>query len=248
MELECFVFIMLLVAFFILSERKFLGYIQLRKGPNKVGLVGLFQRFADFFKLVTKFNVKGYALRSWVGGLGVILIFFRVLVVCLLYRMSYTALDYPLWLLYFLAVFSRVRYSVLLLATGSGCKYSLIGGIRMAFVSVSFEAVFMCILLAMGELYGSYKYQGRGLLFFIMPVYYIFWWVMLLSESKRTPSDFGEAEREIVSGIHTEYGGFPFLVVFACEYLNIYVLSWFTASVFFSNASVMVLLHVLFFV
>ncbi|VDP96170.1 unnamed protein product [Trichobilharzia regenti] len=188
--------IMILVAFFILCERKFLGYIQLRKGPKKVGVVGLFQSFADLLKLLLKFNVFGYTVRRWFGGL---------------------------------VVSSIISYGVLI-------KFRLIGGIRRSFSGVRFEAVFMCLVLVLGELYGDYKYQSCGSVVLLFPIFYYIWWVSILGEKNRAPLDFGESERELVSGFNTEYRGVPFMIIFACE------------GLFMVDFSLIVLLHLVMYI
>nr|YP_001382127.1 NADH dehydrogenase subunit 1 [Trichobilharzia regenti]ABG91501.1 NADH dehydrogenase subunit 1 [Trichobilharzia regenti]BAV82972.1 NADH dehydrogenase subunit 1 [Trichobilharzia regenti] len=247
-EFECFLLIMILVAFFILCERKFLGYIQLRKGPNKVGVVGLFQSFADLLKLLLKFNVFGYTVRSWFGGLGCFLLLGGALFFCLLYSITYYGVLYSNWILWFLVVSSIISYGVLMLGWGSWSKFSLIGGIRSSFSGVSFEAVFMCLVLVLGELYGDYNYQSCGSVVLLFPIFYYIWWVSILGENNRAPLDFGESESELVSGFNTEYSGVPFMIIFACEYLGIYIFSWITSGLFMVDFSLIVLLHLVMYI
>lgn len=113
----------------------------------------------------------------------------------------------------------------------------------MSFARVSFEAIFMCLVLVVGELSYRYNFQSGVLICFLMPVFYYVWWVRVLGEGNRAPLDFGESESEIVSGYNTEYGGLPFVIMFACEYLGIYIFSWVTSRVFFYGYSWVVLLH-----
>nr|AVY52165.1 NADH dehydrogenase subunit 1 [Trichobilharzia szidati] len=247
-EFECFILIMILVAFFILCERKFLGYIQLRKGPNKVGFLGLFQSFADLLKLLLKVNVFGYTVRSWFSGLGCFLLLGGALFFSLLYSITYYGVVCGNWVLWFLVVSSMLSYGILMLGWGSWGKYSLIGSIRSSFAGVSFEAVFMCLVLILGELYGNYNYQSFGLVVILFPLLYYVWWVSVLSENNRAPLDFGESESELVSGFNTEYSGVPFMIIFACEYLGIYIFSWLTSSFFMLDFSLFILLHLVMYI
>nr|YP_011003941.1 NADH dehydrogenase subunit 1 [Dactylogyrus simplex]WPS93119.1 NADH dehydrogenase subunit 1 [Dactylogyrus simplex] len=230
-----FALIMVFVAFFILSERKVLGYIQIRKGPNKAGPAGLFQSFADLIKLVVKVKNSSFQYRSSLGLFGVHLLVFLSLSYCFLYVSVWNGAD-NLGLLVFLVVTSLTGYSLLSVGWGSFSKYSLFGSLRSAFGSVTFEACLMCLLIIFGLFSGGYCLKllpYPGVILCLAPVYFL-WLVSILCETNRTPFDYAESESDLVSGFNTEFSGVYFTCLFACEYLIIYIMAWFSASLFFS--------------
>nr|YP_010853275.1 NADH dehydrogenase subunit 1 [Metorchis bilis]WGM81694.1 NADH dehydrogenase subunit 1 [Metorchis bilis] len=249
-----FAVIMLFVAFFILGERKVLGYMQIRKGPNKVGFLGLFQSFADLLKLVVKFKVSFFQVRSWFGWLGVFLLVFLSCCYCLLFCLSYDGGGGSVLLLWLLLVTSLTGYSVLSVGWGSYNKFALVSCVRSAFGSVTFEACFMCIVVICALVSGSYSsfefLDNFWGLVFVLPVCYFLWLAGMLCECNRTPLDYAEAESELVSGLSTEYCNVPFTCLFACEYLIMFVFSWLGAALFFGGGSVVWvgLAHVVFFI
>nr|QWV61016.1 NADH dehydrogenase subunit 1 [Euryhaliotrema johni] len=229
-----FVLIMVFVAFFILTERKVLGYIQVRKGPNKVGLGGLLQSFADLIKLVVKIKVNNFQYRSLLALGGTYLIVLLSLFYCLLYCFYFNE-ENGLGVLWFLVVTSLTGYSLLGVGWGSYNKYSLYGSLRSSFGSVTFEACLMCVAILFGLFAGTYNiyYGGSvGLIYCVVPIYFI-WLISILCETNRTPFDYAESESDLVSGFNTEFCNVYFTCLFACEYLIIYIMSWFSASIFF---------------
>nr|BBB87215.1 NADH dehydrogenase subunit 1 [Moniezia benedeni] len=221
---------LLVVAFFILGERKILGYSQYRKGPNKVGIMGLLQSFADLMKLVFKSKSYYFQSRSYFSLIGICLLIWLVVIYCLIYGSYYGFLDSNFSFLWVLVVSGFTSYSLLCVGWGSYCKYSFLGAIRSAFGSVSFEACFMCIVIFCSLCYGSYclgSYSYSGIIsFIIFPVVYILFLICILCESNRTPFDYAESESELVSGFNTEYSGVFFMCLFACEYIIIFIFSW----------------------
>nr|QZZ81262.1 NADH dehydrogenase subunit 1 [Prosthogonimus pellucidus] len=250
----CFVFVMIFVAMFILSERKILGYIQLRKGPNKVGFLGLFQSFADLLKLILKFKVPFFQVRSYLAWFCVfLLVWVSCCYICLLVFFQ-QGLGGDCLLLWFLVVGSFTGYS--LLGVGWGCynKFSLLSCIRSSFGSITFEACALCSVVLLAVVYGGYSlfglYESVWCSFLFLPVLYLYWLVSILCECNRTPFDYAEAESELVSGLNTEYGGVSFTCLFACEYLIIFVFSWVTSLLFFGGFLVLLIsgIHCIFFV
>nr|UUV61567.1 NADH dehydrogenase subunit 1 [Moniezia sp. PK-2022] len=221
---------LLVIAFFILGERKILGYSQYRKGPNKVGIMGLLQSFADLMKLIFKSKSYYFQSRSYFSLIGVFLLIWLVIAYCLIYSSYYSIMDSNFSFLWVLVVSSLTSYSLLCVGWGGYSKYSLLGAVRSAFGSVSFEVCFMCIVIFCSLCYGSYclgGYYYEGILvLFIFPVMYILFLICVLCESNRTPFDYAESESELVSGFNTEYSGIFFMCLFACEYIIIFIFSW----------------------
>nr|UDU84935.1 NADH dehydrogenase subunit 1 [Haematoloechus sp. CW13H] len=250
----CFILIMVFVAFFILSERKVLGYIQLRKGPNKVGVSGLLQSFADLLKLLLKFKIFWGQTRSWLGWFGVLLLLFVCCCYCVVVSVAYCGFSCDNLLLWFLVLTSLSGYSLISVGWGSYNKFALISSIRSAFSSVTFEACLMCVLIIFSLVTGNYgvtSFLSENWFFFLtFPLLYFFWLLGILCECNRTPLDYAEAESELVSGLNTEYCGVPFTCLFACEYLIIIIFSWLTAILFFSGITIgiVILFHVFFFI
>nr|UFQ88465.1 NADH dehydrogenase subunit 1 [Rhinebothriidae sp. DJM-2021] len=221
---------LLVIAFFILGERKILGYSQYRKGPNKVGVMGLLQSFADLLKLVVKFKFYSFQSRSYVSVFGVFLLVLLVVFYCFLYGGYYSYSNSGLSLLWFLVVTSFTSYSLLCAGWGSYSKYSVLGSMRSAFSSVSFEACFMCIVVFVALCYSSYSlvdFNSVGWYgIMVFPAAYLLFLICILCETNRTPFDYAESESELVSGFNVEYSGIFFTCLFACEYIIIFIFSW----------------------
>nr|YP_010015781.1 NADH dehydrogenase subunit 1 [Thaparocleidus asoti]QOI72778.1 NADH dehydrogenase subunit 1 [Thaparocleidus asoti] len=234
-----FILIMVFVAFFILSERKILSYIQIRKGPNKVGFIGLLQSFADLIKLVVKIKVNNFQYWSFLALLGTYLIVILSLFYCLLYYYYFNNTNSMLSLLWFLIITSLTGYSLLMIGWGSYNKYSLFGSIRSSFSSVTFEACLMCLILIYGLFFNSYCLdEGNSnniSLFISLFTLYFLWLISILCETNRTPFDYAESESDLVSGFNVEFCNVYFTCVFACEYLIIFIISWFSSVIFFSG-------------
>lgn len=221
---------LLVIAFFILGERKILGYSQYRKGPNKVGIIGLLQRFADLMKLVFKRKSYYFQSRRYFALIGVFLLVWLVIVYCLIYSSYYGLFDSKFSFLWFLVVSRFTSYSLLCVGWGRYSKYSFLGAIRSAFGSVRFEVCFMCIVIFSSLCYGCYclgsYYYDNILVFVIFPIVYVLFLICVLCESNRTPFDYAESESELVRGFKTEYSGVFFTCLFACEYIIIFIFSW----------------------
>uniref|UniRef100_UPI0030E17695 NADH dehydrogenase subunit 1 n=1 Tax=Pilargis verrucosa TaxID=1818081 RepID=UPI0030E17695 len=231
------IMILLAMAFFTLLERKALGYIQIRKGPNKVSLTGLPQPFADALKLLIKEQAKPSMSNSTPFLIAPVFSLFLALLMWSLYPHSCPTMLMPFGVLMFLCISSLNVYTTLAAGWFSNSKYSLLGALRSVAQTISYEVSMALILLSAMTLalsYNMYNIQNNQWIpvMLIMPPLFLIWFTTTLAETNRTPFDFAEGESELVSGFNTEYSSGPFALIFMAEYTNILAMSLFT-SVFF---------------
>nr|YP_002995758.1 NADH dehydrogenase subunit 1 [Lineus viridis]ACO40318.1 NADH dehydrogenase subunit 1 [Lineus viridis] len=235
--------LLLAVAFYTLLERKVLGYIQLRKGPNKVSLVGVPQPLSDAAKLFLKEQTKPI-LSNWLAFL-VAPVLSLILSLCmwLVYpSFGFSVYSFSFGILFFLCISGINVYGTLVAGWSSNSKYALLGSLRAVAQTISYEVSMILILLSGVYLVGSYSsfsffvFQSASCwVFFSCSLISFVWFITTLAETNRAPFDFAEGESEIVSGFNVEYSAGGFALIFMAEYGSILVMSVLTGIFFFGS-------------
>ncbi len=231
------------VAYLTYAERKVIGYIQMRVGPNRVGKMGLLQPIADAIKLMFKEIVVPAGSDRFLFVIAPMLALAPALaawaVVPFDDGMVLASLDAGL--LYLLALTSLGVYGVILAGWASNSKYALLGAMRSAAQIVAYEIAMgfalVGVLMAAGSLnLGRIVDAQSGSIFhwFLLPLLplFIVYFISGVAETNRAPFDVAEGESEIVAGFHVEYSGMLFAVFFLAEYANMILISALTATLF----------------
>ncbi len=228
-------------------ERRIIGRMQVRKGPNRVGPFGLLQPVADAIKLIQKEVLQPLASDRALFNLPPILVFIPAILSFSVFAWAPDLVyaDLNVGVLFLLAVSSITSLAIFVAGWSSNNKYALLGAMRVIAMAISYEIPLVLALLAPVIFAGTMSLAGivdfqRDLdiwLAILLPMSLFIYAISATAELNRTPADIAEAESEIVAGFHTEYSGMKFGLFYAVELINSLAVSGIVASLFFGGYS-----------
>jgi NADH-quinone oxidoreductase subunit H len=235
--------LLLAVAYTTYAERKVIGYMQVRIGPNRVGPRGWLQPIADMFKLMFKEILVPTGANRWLFLMAPLFALAPALVAWAVVPFNPTMVlaDINAGLLYVLAMTSIGVYGVIIAGWSSNSKYAFLGAMRTAAQVVSYEIAMGFALVGVVMAGGSLNLgeivmaqSGSMLNWFMIPLFplFIIYFISGVAETNRAPFDVAEGESEIVAGFHVEYSGMAFAVFFLAEYANMLMISVLAATLF----------------
>ena len=228
------------VAYFTIAERKLMGSIQRRRGPNVIGFLGLLQPLADGLKLFVKETIFPSNSNIYIFILAPLLTFILSLIGWAVIPVSETVVisDLNLGVLYLFAISSLSVYGIIMAGWSSNSKYPFLGSLRSAAQMISYEVSIGFILINICVCVGSFNLStivlSQSNVWFIIPLFpmFILFYVSMLAETNRHPFDLPEAEAELVSGYNVEYSAMTFALFFLGEYANMLLMSTLSSILF----------------
>ena len=232
--------LLLAVAYFTVAERKIMGAIQRRRGPNVIGFIGLLQALADGLKLFVKETILPSNSNLGVFLLAPILSFVLSVISWAVIPFSHKVVlaDINLGILYIFAISSLNVYGIVLAGWASNSKYAFLGALRSAAQMISYEIsigfIILSIAVCVGSLNLSQIVLAQTEIWLILPLFplFVMFYVSMLAETNRHPFDLPEAEAELVSGYNVEYSSMTFALFFLGEYSNMLLMSALSAILF----------------